>query len=192
MVKKSIIAIAMIAMLAGVTFAQDLPFNPPDGQIKYDGSWPITCQYTPITICCFDVFLKVGMFVEVNCKDLKITLVQVNCDDQKNFPCYSGCTNVKVSTNFEVLLTATFTADNAVGIVQQSKTKLYFLDGDTPPDNKLEVPAGGNGGGTQLCLDAWDANIYKGTPGQNPKVGEVCITAVPTGSVICDSYTAVQ
>ena len=186
MVKKSIIAIALIGMLAGASFAQDIPEPQLPGQLKIDGQWPITCQYTPITICCIPVVLKVGMFVEiVNCPNLKIILSQVNCPSGQSFPCYKGCVNVQVNTNFEVLLKATYTPDGQ--IVAGNKSKVYFDDGDTPPDNQTTVtPPGAT---IPLCVEAWDANIFKADPGTQAAVGQVCITAMPTGTVVCTSYT---
>jgi len=196
MVKKSILAIAILAMLATVTMAQD-PVPQVPGQLKIDGGWPktIVVTWTPIEICCIKVNLKIGYFIEVeNCSQKKIDMVQVNCPTGQTFPCYKGCVQIKVRANFEAQLglklyavgsiindngTPTNTADD--------KWKAYFRADSTDPGQASTwiIAGDGNYHAVDVCVEAWDANIFGGAPGSNPQVGTVCITAIPTATATC-------
>jgi hypothetical protein len=196
MVKKSILAIAILAMLATVTMAQDPTAQVP-GQLKIDGRWPLTCVWTPIEICCIKVNLKIGYFIEVrDCSTKKIDMVQVNCPTGQSFPCYKGCTTISVRANFEAQLGLKLYAIG--GIINDNGTptnpaddkwKAYFMDtANVGPASTTWIIAGdGNYHDVQVCVEAWDANIFfQGqAPGTNPQVGNVCITAIPTATATC-------
>ena len=107
MVKKSIIAIALMCMLATVSYGQSDTTWSASGQVKIDGLWPatITIDYTPLEICRIPVYIKVGMFIEIqDCNKKKIVMEQVNCPGGQSFPCYKGCTDIKVRSNFVAIL----------------------------------------------------------------------------------------
>jgi hypothetical protein len=185
MVKKSIIAIALMCMLSTVSFGQD---GFPSGQFKIDGLWPATIDiyYTPQEICRIPVFIKVGMFIQVkDCSDKEIIMEQVNCPSGQTFPCYKGCTNIGVRSNFKAKISLEL-HDLGTGIIQKDtgwfgttyRWKAYFTDGSTT-DTTWIIPAGGNWEYVDVCVEAWDANIYNGTPGSTTQVGEVAILAIP-------------
>jgi len=188
MVKKSIIAIALIGMLATVSFAQDAQVP---GQFKVDGKWPVTCTYTPVEICRIPVVLEVGMFIEIeNCKDKKIVLKQVTCPSGQSFPCYKGCVTIKVRANFEAklglklykvgtIISSGFSGDN---------WKAYFRadSSDLTQSSSWIILGNGNYQSVDVCVEAWDANIYAGTPGTQNPVGEVAVTAIPTAAIVCN------
>jgi hypothetical protein len=199
MVKKSILAIAILAMLATVTMAQD-PTPQLPGQLKIDGGWPktIVVTWTPIEICCIKVNLKIGYFIEIkDCSSKSINMVQVNCPTGQSFPCYKGCTTISVRANFEAQLGLKLYAvgsiinDNGTPTnPADDKWKAYFLEvGQTsPPSPQMTtyiIPNTGNYTDVQVCVEAWDANIFNSQPGQNPQVGNVCITAIPTATATC-------
>lgn len=196
MVKKSILAIAMLAMLATVVSAQD--FNPPSGQMKFDNGWPktVVVTWTPIEICCMKINLKIGYFIEVeNCGGKSINLVQVNCPSGQSFPCYKGCTTIKVRSNFEAQIGLKLYAisniinDNGSPTnPNDDKWKAYFRadSADTGQASTWIIAGDGNFHAVDVCVEAWDANIMFGTPGQNPQVGNVCITAIPTATATCN------
>jgi len=181
MVKKSIIAIALMCMLSTVSYSQD---GFPSGQFKVDGLWPATIQisYTPQVICKIPVYIKVGMFIQVeNCGNKKITMEQVNCPQGQSFPCYKGCTTIKVRSNFEAKLSLQKN-DFQTGIIDNGKWKAYFSsdNGATVKENNWIIPGDGNYTSVDVCVEAWDANIYNGNPGETKQVGEVAILAIPT------------
>ncbi|MBN1973043.1 MAG: hypothetical protein JW787_05355 [Sedimentisphaerales bacterium] len=195
MVKKSIIAIALISMLATVSYAQDTQVS---GQYKVDGDWPatITITYTPVEICRIPIYIKVGMFIELrDCNKKKIVLKQVSCPSGQSFPCYKGCTTIEVRANFEALLKLKLykTSD----IISKASTwpfadnwKAYFRadSSDTSQSSSWIVNAGGGWNKVDVCVEAWDANIYMSAPGcDEVPVGQVGITAVPNAIPdICD------
>jgi hypothetical protein len=182
MVKKSIIAIAVICMLATVTFAQDSI----GGAFKTDTHWPCICEYDEVTLCIVPVYLKVGMFVKVECPE-KVVLSQVDCssigkDITKDFPCYKGCSkDFKVMSNFEVQLKCKFSKSSDI-IEKNSYVKCYFDDGVNPPADTYTFTGTAT---LKLCVEAWKVNTFNGTPGEEPQVGSVTITALPTGTPEC-------
>jgi hypothetical protein len=184
MVKKSIIAIALMGMLATVSYGQDIWGV--TGQVKVDGLWPatITIEYTPVEICRIPIWIKVGMFIEVeNCGQKKIVLEQVNCPGGQKFPCYKGCVTIKVRANFPAKLSLKLykIGDIISGGWGGDKWKAYFTDGTTTSSTWL-VTGDGNWNVVDICVEAWDANIYGAEPNKQHKVGEVAILAIPTAT----------
>jgi len=182
MVKKSIIAIALMTMLATVSYGQDTYQVP--GQIKVDGLWPatITIDYTPIEICRIPIWIKVGMFIEVeNCGQKKIVLKQVNCPGGQSFPCYKGCVTIKVRANFEAQLSLKLYKIGTIisGGFGGDKWKAYFTDGVTTANTWI-ITGDGNFNTVDICVEAWDVNIYMASPNTQVQAGEVAILAVPT------------
>jgi hypothetical protein len=180
MVKKSIIAIALMSMLATVSFAQSTQVP---GQFKIDGKWPVTCVYTPIEICRIPVVLEVGMFIEIeNCSTKKIVLKQVSCPSGQSFPCYKGCVEIKVRANFEAQLGLKL---YKVGSVITNWKAYFTIDGGVTQASTWIVTGDGNWNTVSVCVEAWDANIYAAAPGTQVAVGEVGVTAMPTGTPVC-------
>jgi hypothetical protein len=186
MVKKSLIALALICMLSTVSYGIEVgDSNTADTgtQIKIDGLWPaeITIEYIPLEICRIPVVIKVGMFIEiVNCGD-KITLVQVNCEeiDQTAFPCYKGCIDLEINSNFAATLKLT---KYKIPDFIITSWDAYWTSTMT---DTVDVPAAA-GTIEEVCVEAWDANIYLAAPGE-VAVGEIAVTAIPTaGPDICD------
>jgi hypothetical protein len=182
MVKKSIIALVLIGMLATVSYGQDYPA----GQYKVDGLWPatITIDYTPVELCRIPVWIKVGMFIEIeNCSSKKIVMEQVNCPSGQSFPCYKGCVGLKIRANFEAKLTLKKykIGDIISGGWGGDNWKAYFTDdgGATKPTTWI-VTGDGNWNNVDLCVEAWDANIYNASPDTQEQDGEIAILAVPT------------
>ena len=167
MVKKSLIAIALLAILATTVQAGDSAANPR----KFDDDWPWT--YTALEICQIPVYMDVGYYVElIDCHKKSIVLKQVSCDSiskaSKYFPCYFGCTKFKIRANFEVKLGTKLYKDT-IGII---KSWSVALSDDI-------VPGDGSQHEIEACISAWDAEIWKNAPGNKVKVGEVAITVKP-------------
>jgi len=198
MVKKSIIAIALMSMLATVSFAQDTAGGTQyqvSGQFKVDGDWPveITIKYVPIEICRIPIVLEVGMFIEIeDCAKKKIVLKQVTCPTGQTFPCYKGCVTIKVRANFEAQLSLKLykigTVISGSGGTWGGNWKAYFTnDGGATKPTTWIVTGDGNWNTVDVCVEAWDANIYAATPGTQVAVGELGILAIPTATPdVCD------
>lgn len=170
MVKKSIIAIAVVALLA-VTVQAGSP------SLKYDTHWPYT--YTPVEICKFPVYMDVGHFVQVkDCHKIRITLQQVDCADigGGGYPCYKGCTDgpgawdpLRLRANFDTKVGAKL---SKVGPVL-NKTRIYFKD------DLDEFVGDGEWHKLTICVEAWETQTWKAGPGDRVKVGEVTVTVKP-------------
>jgi hypothetical protein len=168
MIKKSLIAIALVAFLAG-TVQADSPYFKFDFE-KVPIAWPY--EYKSLTICTIPVYMHVGMYVMVkDCDDIKIELEQVDCgdieQDDDEFPCYTDCAEFEIIANFEVKLGANL---NKIGPVLQD-TKIYF-DDDTVTGNGEEQKH-------NICMDAWGAEIWKVPATMSEQVGEIELTVKP-------------
>jgi hypothetical protein len=166
MVKKSLIAIALLAFLAMTVQAGDLAQNP----YKFDDHWPWT--YTALEICQIPVYMDVGYYVQlVDCSKKEIVLKQVTCDSigkgSGDFPCYYGCVKFKIFANFEVKLGTVLYKEGPV--IDSWSASL---------DNDI-VPGDGTQYEREVCIKAWKAKIWLNAPGDKVKVGEVAITVKP-------------
>ena len=186
MLKKSLIAIAVVALIAataqaGIVFDED----DPDVSYKEDGKWP--SEYIEVDICTIDVYMDVGYYVTIeDCDKLEITLKQVTCGDfpsswdvdDDDFPCYEGCVRVdgksdkeyfKARSNFDAI----FGADlEEIGDILD-KTKIYWVD-----DLKT-IDGDGEWHKLTVCIGAWKTDIYEAGPDNEVKVGELTITVKP-------------
>jgi hypothetical protein len=167
MVKKSLIAIAMLAFLATTVQAGDLAENP----WKWDDHWPWT--YTALEICQIPVYMDVGYYVELmKCGEKKIVLKQVSCSDigkaPEDFPCYYGCVKFNIRANFEVKLGTVLYKNGPVIDGWSASLPL----GDIVPGDGAEHER-------EVCVSAWKAQIWSASPGDEVLVGEVAITVKP-------------
>ena len=182
MIKRTLIAIAVVALLATSAHAalSEHYLNYGDSAaVKVDGTdkptfrWPYQISYDALTICNIPIKMDIGMYVQVvDCNKKKIVLVQVPCADigkaDKDYPCYEGCTTFDVRANFEVKLG---TKLHKVGDIIDGWSA-YFDGGDV-------VPGDGNSHNIKLCVKAWKARIYKHEAGDQVDVGNVDITVKP-------------
>jgi hypothetical protein len=187
MIKRTLIAIAVVALLASTVHAGSYSiwdpyyFSGPDNQqaVKVDGKetkdfrWPYTITYQELTICNIPIKMKVGMYVQIeNCKDKKIILEQVSCADigkgDADYPCYLGCVTLNVRANFEAKMGAALHKEGDTITEWES----YYDGGDV-------VPGDGDYHEVKLCVKAWKTAIYKAAPGDEVAVGNVDITVKP-------------
>ena len=178
MVKKCLIAIAVVALLVTTVQAgDDYPVIKTDDEV---GNWPWTKIYDEVAICDIPVKLEVGHYVQLyKCNKLKIELVQVDCDtlqdnDSGDFPCYKDCVEIKARANFP----ATFGVDwhkSGPDIIE--KHREYWKDdkdtiqGSTGDYEKLTV-----------CMEAWKVELWnagEGSPGEWVTVGKLTLTVKP-------------
>jgi hypothetical protein len=238
MVKKSLIAIVLMGLLASTSFAGDKA----QSEWKFDNGWPAEIEITfeTLELCQIPVYIDVGMYVElIDCGKKKIILEQLqDCSylgttstGSTKFPCYRGCTDIEVRANFEAKLgTKMYKVPNS--FISQRKSGFNYYDNwngffvhkdtDTDVDDDLAssevkstwlVPGDGSKEKMQICVEAWDVNIFLGDPDVGPTdaytddpndigtgiydpnqvgvtpnfVGEVAVTVVPTAVPdICD------
>lgn len=178
MVKKTLIAMAAVVLLASVAQAalEEYYFGR-DGHkmLKVDGSqnvrWPF--EYKELVVCTMPVKMNIGMWVEVEkCDDKKIILEQVDCGDigkgLGDFPCYLDCEKLRVRANFNVQLGTKLTKEGDV----IDEWEAYYNGGST-------IPGDGVFKEVEVCVKAWKARLYKQAAGDEVKVGKLCITAKP-------------
>jgi uncharacterized protein involved in high-affinity Fe2+ transport len=178
MIKRTLIAIAVVALLATSAHAaldiHYLPFGDHHA-VKVDGSenvrWPY--EYKALVVCNIPIKMHVGMYVQVqDCKKKKIVLKQVNCSDigkgDGDYPCYLGCVEFNVRANFDVKLGSSL--HKAGDVI--ADWSAYYDGGDT-------VAGDGDYHGVKLCVKAWKTAIYKAAPGDEVAVGSVDVTVKP-------------
>jgi len=163
--------------------------------------WPYEICYKPLEICQIPVYMEVGAYAEFqDCggRDTKIVLKQVDCatltpdprrDGKENlFPCYSGCLDIGIRANFPAKLGTVLyrmadskTLKYAIDVYNNNpldpKWRAYFTTKYLNPGNL--IPASATFVKTQVCIDAWSADIFAVSIGTEIQVGEVAITIVP-------------
>jgi len=191
MIKRTLIAIAVVALLATMAQAawvedpfQAYPWDKVgndysalkvDGKDNVDIRWPYEINYKPLPICNIPIKMKVGLFVQINkCKDKKIVLVQKSCGDigkgAENYPCYYGCVTFDVRANFEVKLGANLKDKSDI----IGDWEAYYESGQI-------VPAGGGWHPATLCVKAWNTKLWNAdtSVGEEIGVGSVDVTVKP-------------
>jgi len=182
MIKRTLIAIAVVALLATSAHAALEEFYLDGGDssaVKVDGKdqptfrWPYTISYKALTICNIPIKMNVGMYVQViDCDKKKIVLKQVDCgdigQDSKKYPCYLGCVEFDVRANFEVKLGSKLHKEGDI----IKDWSAYYDGGDV-------VPGDGEKHKMKLCVKAWEAQIYKSAAGDEVTVGSVDVTVKP-------------
>jgi len=194
MIKRTLIAIAVVALLASTVHAGSYSIWDPyyftktgdggDNSVKVDGKetkdffWPYTITYQELTICNIPIVMKVGSYVQIyECSKKKITLAQVNCPDidkgSGDYPCYLGCVDLKVRANFNVKLGAVLhEGDDKIITGNGGDWSVYYDGGD-------EVTGNGEYQTVKLCVKSWKSAIYKHAPGDSVSVGSVDVTVKP-------------
>jgi len=171
MVKKCLIAIAVVALLATTVQAATYP------AIKKEGTWPWTKIYDKIDICTIPVKLEVGHFVQLyKCNELEMKLIQVNCADigkSGKFPCYADCVDFKARANFPATFGATF--DGGAGDVDIISEYSLWWDAD-----RDTILGDGSWEDLKLCMKAWNVELWNaGKTSGWAKVGEITINVKP-------------
>jgi hypothetical protein len=100
MLKRSLLAVAVIALLAVGVQA---------GEIKTH-DWP--CSFVSLEITSIPVVMDIGYYVRIKDQDkLTIKLVQDELDIHK----FKGCTDMVIESNFNLVLSASISKTGAVG-----------------------------------------------------------------------------
>lgn len=181
MVKRTLIAIALVAFLAS-TAPADITvhyFGPIDNDtgVKVDGNekvyWPY--EYKALDICEMPVKMEIGGYVEIDdCTKKKIVLVQKDCAEvghsgSGNWPCYNDCEKFKIRANLDIKL-GTRLVKGSIGVID--KWEGYYDGDDT-------VPGDGGWHERTVCVTAWKAKLWSGTVGSEVVVGTLYVTAKP-------------
>jgi len=102
MLKKSLFAVALVALLASMA---------PAGEIKLN-SWPTT--YVPTTLTKIPVVMDIGYWVYIaDQQNLKIKLVQTSAAGAGKHT-YEGNTDVKIQCNFDLKLSTSIAGNGAI------------------------------------------------------------------------------
>jgi hypothetical protein len=148
MLRGRFLVFASVVLLATVVQA---------GEIKVH-DWP--AQFTPLEVTSFPVVMDIGFWMQIVNQYDVIKLEQVTIHK------YEGCIDVKVQTNFNLLLSCSITATGAVGGTYTATLQNAAI---TPPY-----------GVARLCVTLNNANLT-GQPGgtKNVHVATVTIKVVP-------------
>ena len=99
MLKRSLLAVAVVALLAVGVQA---------GEIKTH-DWP--CQFVALEITSIPVVMDIGYYIRIKDQDkLRIKLVQDEFDIHK----FTGCVDMVVESNFNLVLSASITKTGAI------------------------------------------------------------------------------
>jgi len=192
MVKKCLIAIAVVALLATTVQAIDNP-------LKKEGGWPFhwTVTYDEIDVCTFPVKLEVGYYVQIkDCGDMLLKLTQVDCatieadegDHADDFPCYRGCVKTladpvvlgfEARANFPAVFGARFDAGNR-DITDDIIGENWDLNWGPGDDN--QIVGDGSYELLKLCMEAWNVELWNSGSGNTSgvvQVGEITISVKP-------------
>lgn len=163
MLKKCIFAIAVVVLLAASVQA---------ASYKKDGRWPST--YLEVDICTIPVYMEIGYYVELDCEDKEIKLVQITCPEGKAFPCYLGCVELTGRANFPAIFGASLENKHAV----LNETSVSFSTESPYVGNQFAGT--GEDEKMQICVEAWDTNIHlSGSPNDKMLVADLKITVKP-------------
>jgi len=148
MLRRKLVSIALVAFWAVAAHA---------GEIKVH-YWPT--QFIPQEVTNINVVMDVGFWMEVVNQNDVIKLQQINVHT------YQGCIDLKILSNFNLLLGASIVPTGAVG----GQFSCY-LD-----DPAIDAP----GGVATLCAKLEGANLA-GKPGgsKNVHVASITVTVVP-------------
>lgn len=186
MIKRTLIAIAVVALLAtsaraALTEHYFGPFGD-DFAVKVDGNekvrWPF--EYKALTVCTIPVKMSVGMYVQIeDCKKKKIILNQVDCGDigqnADKYPCYLGCTDFNVRANFNAVM-----GTNLHKLKLGDDNEEVIKDWEGYYDGGADVPGDGEWHNVKVCVKAWSTQLWDAPPGDEVDIGTLDITVKPS------------
>lgn len=106
MLKKSLLAVALVALLASMASA---------GEVKLD-DWPSTIIYNPEKIADIPVVMDIGYWVFIpDQDDLQIKLHQTSAAGHSGKHAFEGNTDMEVRSNFDLTLSTSIAGTGAIG-----------------------------------------------------------------------------
>ena len=184
MLKKCLFAIAVTALLT-VTLQAATPddygvlWEDTTDTWAYKGHpypWPV--EYKKIEICRIPVWMEIGFWVEIKgCEDAEILLVQEDCLEvgrkTGDFPCYKGCADIAIRTNFEASI------DGDVSHSGMDMSHKEFFNDEEP----LILPGDGNWHEIEACVVAYKVELWEeNAAGTKAEIGYLKVRVKPTGS----------
>jgi len=177
MVKKCMIALAVVVLIVSVVSAADPAIQAIDlckFPVYIDVGYYV--QLPEYNNCMFPVYTDAGYYVEIkDCNLRKLNLVQVDCEsigrDGGDFPCYKGSDVIQVKANFPAIFNASLNKNSG----DEDKLKnvnLYWENGV----NTIKGCAGWEE--LKLCLEVWNVDLHKTAVG-TVEVGEITIGVRP-------------
>jgi len=180
MIKRTLIAIAVVAILATSSHAAIKEWYFPYGDhyaLKVDGSetvrWPY--EYKALTVCAIPVKINVGMFVQIqDCKKKKVVLNQVGCTEQKmgkgdgDFPCYYGEVSFNARANFDAVFGCSLDKVGDVG----REMACEYLGGNT-------ITKMGGYQELKVAVKAWKVELWNAPFGDEMSFATLNITVKP-------------
>jgi len=186
MLKKCLFAIAVTALLAVTVQAGETKGDGVEwdcGTWAYKGEpypWPV--EYKKVEICRIPVWMEVGFWVEIKgCEEAEILLKQVMCSeigrDPEDFPCYKGCTEFSMRTNFEAEV------DGDVSHDPDMSHKERFWGAGQSDVEPLDLPGDGNWHEIEVCVYAYKVELWDlPAAGTKEEIGYLKIRVRPQGS----------
>jgi hypothetical protein len=123
------------------------------------------------------LFMEVGFWVEMKgCDDAEILLTQEDClkvgRKEDDFPCYKGCTDIAIRTNFEAEI------DGDVSHDIDMSHKEFFNGEET-----LVLRGNGNWHEIEVCVIGYKVELWEeNAAGTKSEIGYLKISVKPTGS----------
>jgi hypothetical protein len=154
MLKKSLIAVAVVAMLAASAQAGHVK--------KYD--WPGHWVWDCVDICDIPVYMKVGMYIEILDQD-KLEIIMKQVEWKK----YKGCVTIKIKCNIDITLSCKYT-NNGVVPGEYSCTISDPCVLKTLSDTVAE---------REICVEGKKVEIVHSEPGGKVRVGTVTLCVKP-------------
>lgn len=184
MLKKCLFAIAVTALLAATVQAGEVKGDGVDwncGIWAYKGHpypWPV--EWKKVEICRIPIFMEVGFWVEIKgCEDAEILLEQRDCKevgrDDDDFPCYKGCTDIELRTNFDAVVDGDVKHDE----IEMSHKDYFNGTGD------LDIPGDGNWHEIEVCVVAYEVELWDFHPaaGTEEEIGYIKVRIKPSMDV---------
>ena len=150
MLKKSLLVIAAVALIASVAQA---------GAIKVH-EWPSTTvtTYDKIEICTIDVIMDVGYWIHIKNQNWKLEVIQVTPLQ------YEGCLDLQVECNFDIKLYCSI-----VGIIPGTWSCWFDNNGE------VDAPCGT----IALCAKVTNVNLGAYSPADNVPAATITVKAKP-------------
>ena len=173
MVKKCMIALAVVVLIVSVVSAADPAIQAIDlcKFPVYMGTGYYV-QLPEYNNCVYPVYTDVGYYVELkDCNLRELTLVQVDCESigksAEDFACFSDCEDIEVRANFPAIF------GTKLAKIGSPLTYVAVYWGD----NINQINGSGDWEQLTVCINAWKVQIWHTAESSYKlKVGEITIT----------------
>jgi hypothetical protein len=159
MKKSVLLGIAVVVLLALPAFA---------GSKKIEG-WQAYWTWFAQPVKDFPIKMKIPWFIDItNQEGWEILLEQVECAalgrGAGDWPCFKGCNDLKIATNFNCTL-----------LCGVNRKYLDGMWGTSVSPEDVDIP----GGTATVCVKLWKGNLLSMPPGETMHVADVDIYVKP-------------